>query len=201
MKFIFGTAIISMVVFASSCGDSSTSDTGAMNDSTTVKTDEIRTDQVTTTSSVEVPVEVKTSFETKNPKATNVTWKNYEPVSHIEWDLTDWPLMEANDYYVTYDMDGMTYHSWYDDKYNWIATTNTMTDHAGLPAAVNKVLNSQFAGYTIENIDKENDKNREAYEIDLVKGEDKMTVLIDVNGNIMKKKGRVDGEKIKIKNV
>jgi len=70
-----------------------------------------------------------------------------------------------------------------------------------LPDAVNKTLESQFPGYTITNVNKENDKNRTAYEIKMEKGEDKMKALIDQNGNVMKKKGKENGEKIKEKNV
>jgi len=48
-------------------------------------------------------------------------------------------------------------------------------------------------------VDKENDKNRTVYEVDLEKGSDKMKVHFDENGKAVKAKGRVGGEKVKSK--
>ena len=87
----------------------------------------------------------------------------------------------------------------YDDKNNWVGTVSRVSDYKNLPEAVNNRIASDFAGYTITSVDKENDKDRTAYEIDLTKGDDKMTVLIAENGKVLKKKGTVNGEKTKEK--
>ncbi|HEX5652585.1 MAG TPA: hypothetical protein VFX58_05895, partial [Chitinophagaceae bacterium] len=65
-----------------SCGENSTtesttSDTTTTYDSTTANV----TSPVTT--SVEVPEATRTSFQTRYPNATNVTWRRYEPVNSI----------------------------------------------------------------------------------------------------------------------
>lgn len=74
-----------------------------------------------------------------------------------------------------------------------------MKDHSKLPAAVNNAIQSQFADYKIVEVDKEHDKDRTTYEVDLEKGEDKMKVHFDENGKVVKKKGKVNGEKTKEK--
>jgi hypothetical protein len=150
---------------------------------------------------VEVPAATRTHFETKYPKASNVTWTHYYPATlPIDWDLAGWPAMDTSDYVANFNMDGSDYWTWYDASGDWIGTV-TPVDNSGLPAPVSATVKSQFAGYTIKSIDKENDKNRTAYEIQLENGNDKMKALIDENGKLMKKKGKVGGEKIKEKPV
>lgn len=184
-------------IILSSCGESSTDntadkDTVSNNSMTTTTTSEGRT-------TVVVPEKTKTSFETKYPNATNTVWTKYEPVEKIEWTWYEWPAMDTNDYVVTYQWDGSNYWTWYDEQGEWIGTVTNITDFSSLPAAVTKTLNSQFDGFTITEVDKENDKNRTAYEIDLEKGTDKMKVLIDEMGTVMKKKGTMNGVEVKEK--
>ena len=64
---------------------------------------------------------------------------------------------------------------------------------------MNKTIQAQYPGYTIVSVDKENDKNRTAYEVELSKGDDKAKVLIAENGNVLKKKAVTAGEKTKDK--
>jgi hypothetical protein len=149
---------------------------------------------------VEVPAATKTTFETKYPGASDVTWTNYnEPYSTIDWELAGWPAMDANDYVVAYDWNGADYYTWYDQDGNWVGTTSVISDYSTLPSGVNNTLKSKFNGYTVVSADKENDKNREAYELELEKGADKLKVLIATDGTVLKKKGSVDGEKVKEK--
>lgn len=143
-----------------------------------------------TTTTIEVPATARTSFETKYPAATNVEWKRYNEPVPVEWELTDWPRLDTGDYVVLFDYDGYDYYSWYDESGNWISSSYTMPDHSQLPAAVNNAIKSQFAGYTIVEVDKEIDKNRSAYEVELQKGDDKMKVLFAENGDVIKKKSR-----------
>lgn len=199
MKLGLTLGVVTMVLFASSCGESST--TEATNNDTMTTTEMKDATPMADNTSIEVPVEVKTEFEKKYPTVTNVKWRNYEPVNTFDWEWAGWPMMESSDYAVNFNMDGHDHWAWYDRNNNWIGTVSSFNDVAGLPAAVNKTLQTQFAGYNVDNIDKENDKNRTAYELDLTKGEDKLKVLIDENGNVMKKKGMVDGEKMKEKNM
>ena len=57
-----------------------------------------------------------------------------------------------------------------------------------LPDAVNMTLNKEYPDYTITEIDKENDKNIEVYEIDLEKGESKVKVKVSPDGTVVKRK-------------
>jgi hypothetical protein len=152
-----------------------------------------------TPATVEAPATARTSFETKYPNATNVKWDRYTPADKSTLDPADWNYnLDANDYVVTFDWEGAPYYAWYDDG-NWVHASTRVSDHSKLPASVNDVIRNKFAGYTIVEVDKEHDKDRTTYEVDLEKGEDKMKVHFDENGKIVKQKGKVDGEKTKTK--
>jgi hypothetical protein len=182
-----------------SCGNNSTADTTTTDTSTQVTNNTETSTPVNTSTTIVVPEATKTTFTTKYPNATNVTWNRYQPVDYIEWDWSGWPTLDTSDYVVSYNWDGTEYWSWYDENNNWIGTVSPVKDHASLPAAVNKTVQAQFPGYTIVNVDKENDKNRTAYEIELEKGTDKAKVLIAENGSVLKKKTMTDGQKTKEK--
>jgi hypothetical protein len=200
MRFSKWLAVAVCAAITTSCGENSTKER-TDSDTSTVSTRTDVNDPVNTgtTTSINVPEPTRTAFSTKYPNATNVTWRKYEPNSNIEWDWAGWPVMDTNDYAVSYTWDGSEYWTWYDENNNWIGTVSTVTDHSSLPAAVNKTVQSQYPGYTIVSVDKENDKNRTAYEIDLSKGDDKAKVLIAENGSVLKKKSMTDGQKTKEK--
>ena len=176
-------------VITTSCGENSTTQTKTDADSTTVSTPSANVNEpVNTGTSIDVPEPTRTAFTTKYPNATNVTWRKYEPVNTIEWDWAGWPKLDTGDYAVTYTLDGSEYWAWYDENNNWIGSISPVTDHASLPAAVNKTVQAQFPGYTITSVDKENDKNRTAYEIELNKGDAKAKLLVAEDGTVLKKK-------------
>jgi hypothetical protein len=190
-------AIAISSVFAASCGNNSTNDS-AKNDTLPASNNTGNTPADPTTMIV-VPDATQTSFKEKYPTASNVTWNRYEPVSTIDWEWSGWPAMDTQDYVAQFSWDGADYWAWYDENNNWIGTISTVTDYAGLPAAVNDAVKKNFDGYTITSVNKENDKNRTAYEIKLSKGDDKLVALIGEDGKVWKKKGKVDGEKVKEK--
>lgn len=194
-------AVALCAAITTSCGENSTKETTDTDTTTTVGTSTETNASVNTSTSIDVPEPTRTAFTTKYPNATNVTWRKYEPVNTIEWDWAGWPVLDTGDYAVSYTWDGSEYWTWYDENNNWIGTVSTVTDHASLPAAVNKTVQTQFPGYTIVSIDKENDKNRTAYEIELSKGDDKAKLLVAENGSVLKKKSVTDGEKSKEKNI
>lgn len=191
-----GIALATMIVFATSCGESSTKTDTA---DTLIVDNKINDPApVPATITLVVPEAVKTTFKTKYPTATNESWSNYEPVEAFDWDWTGWPTIDTSDYMVRFNQDGSEYWTWYNDG-EWVGTVSPVTDFAGLPAAVNKTIQSTFADYTIVSVDKENDKNRTAYEVELEKGSDKAKALIAENGKILKKKTTIGGEKTKEK--
>lgn len=178
------------------CNNDGTADAKKDSSSTTEK---MTTDNTRTTTNVEIPATTRTTFETKYPQATNVTWRYYDPNGvPIDWAWSGWPSLDTGDYMASFNMDGGNYWVWYDDQGQWVGTVTTVQP-SSLPAAVTATINSQFPGATIVSVDKENDKNRTAYEIDLENGSDKMTLLIDENGKVMKKKGTIGGTKTKEK--
>ena len=185
------------VAIMSSCGNNTASEQTTKD--STASASASNTDN-TSAKSVDVPPATRSNFESKYPNASNVTWTYYsEPYSAIDWEWTSWPVADDKDYLVRYNWEGLDYYSWYDENGDWIGTTSVITNYSNLPAAVNSRLNKDFNGYSVTAVDKENDKNREAYEIDLEKGTDKAKVLIAADGTVLKKKGTIDGEKVKEK--
>jgi hypothetical protein len=189
-----------------SCNNSTDGDKTQVKDTTAMTTTEnntVHTKKIKSGKAVEVMPVIQTKFTEKYPEAKEVEWTKYDdamaPID-IDWDLSGWKPLDTSIYTATYVIDTTDYWSWFTPSGDWIATVSTIPSN-GLPDAVNKTLESQFPGYTITNVNKENDKNRTAYEIKMEKGEDKMKALIDQNGNVMKKKGKENGEKIKEKNV
>ncbi|HYC29265.1 MAG TPA: PepSY-like domain-containing protein [Chitinophagaceae bacterium] len=196
-KFLVLAAALSFGIMAcndnASTADEATKDSGAANTSSTESTP-------VDNNPVDVPPATKTSFEAKYPGASNVRWSHYEPAAdRSTLDPADWNYkLDTSDYEVMFNWNGDDYYAWYDDG-DWIRATTTMKDHSKLPAAVNDAIKAQYAGYEITEVDKENDKDRTTYEVDLKKGDDKLKVHFDENGKVVKEKGKVNGEKIKAK--
>ncbi len=131
---------------------------------------------------VDVPAPVKTTFTTKYPKVTKAEWLSYEPSDWDEW------TVDRKYYFVKYDDMGTEYYNWYDSDGNWVKSSTKITGDPKLPDAVNKTINEKFPGYTIAEIDKENDKDRDMYEVELHNGDKKAKLKILMNGEIFKQK-------------
>ncbi len=152
------------------------------------------------------PANISASFNTRYPKASNVKWYQYNSTTiPIEWDLTGWPALSDRDFAVMYDMDSVNYYAWYDAQGNWVGSTNQMKDFAGLPAPVVKMLSAKYAGYTISDVHTETYKDLSAYQVELKRGNDKVKMVVDPNGNVLKQKtktvdanGNETKEKIKM---
>jgi hypothetical protein len=186
MKLRFQLLALAGFAFFASCGNSSDNKTG---EDTTVTSTTTTTTDNTSVANIEVPVTTKTSFETKYPQASSVRWGYHRPdMSFIEWDWSGWPVVDTSDYIANFSWEGNDYWAWYDANGEWIGTVNRISDPTTLPAAVNTAIKAQYKDYTVISVDRENDKNRTAYEIQLESGADKLKVLVDENGKIMKKK-------------
>lgn len=190
MMLVTGLALGAIACNDASTGSEATKDSSTV---TTTNTDNTRVD-------LDVPAPARTSFETKYPNASNVKWSRYQPEDRSAMEPSDWNYnLDSNDYVVMFNWDNADYYAWYDDG-NWVRTSSRMADHSKLPAAVNDAIRKQFSGYEIVEVDKENDKDRTAYEVDLKKGEeDKLKITFAEDGTVLKKKGKVDGEKVKEK--
>ena len=184
MQFLPATAFA--IVALIGCKENKTTETTVTTDSvTTPITDVAKGADNTNTVAVDasqVPDTVRTSFERKYVNASKVNWMEYEPTDYDDLQ------MDQKYYYVTYYSDGADYTSWYDNRGEWVKTSTRIEGDPNLPDAVNKTINAQYEGYTIVEIDKENDKNRELYEIELKNGEKKAKLKILPNGQIVKRK-------------
>jgi hypothetical protein len=203
-KIMFPFAVLAITA-TTSCNNSADADKTQVKDTmvTSTASNDTHSKRVRTGKVVEVMPVIQTRFTEKYPTAKEVEWTKYEAEMQpldIDWDLTGWAPLDTTVYTANYMMDNTDYWSWYTASGDWIATVASIPSN-GLPEAVNKTLQSEFAGYTITSVNKENDKNRTAYEIKMEKGEDKMKALIDESGNVMKKKGKENGVKVKEKNV
>ena len=194
MKLIKNIAIVAAAgLFAVGCNNQKDNDTVLVKDSTTVvKTDAsaaIKTDDFdmtkgksTVVMEADVPAPVKTTFTTKYPKVTKAEWLSYEPTEWDEW------TVDKKYYFVKYNDRGTEYYNWYDNDGKWVKSSTKVTGDPKLPDAVNKTINEKFPGYTIDEIDKENDNDRDMYEVKLVNGDKKAKLKILMNGEIFKQK-------------
>jgi Putative beta-lactamase-inhibitor-like, PepSY-like len=139
-----------------------------------------------------VPASIQSNFTTQYPGATDVVWAPYDVNTvPIDWDLTDWTTLGPKDYSVAYTLNGKRYYSWYDANGDWIGSSYEMTDYNnGLPAAVNTTISNKYAGYTIDKAHQIMWKDRTAYDLKLKNGDNKMKVLIDSDGNVLKEKAK-----------
>jgi hypothetical protein len=201
-----GNCILAIGTFAiiASCknaGDKteSTNDSTATPNTTTTNTYSNTTSHNAKVAS-NVPANLKTTFASKYPSASNVNWYYYEPSTiPIEWEWSGWPSLDTSDYVANFNTNGSDYWVWYDDGGSWVGTVSTISDYSSLPSPINSIIQSQYSGYNIVSVDKENDKNRTAYEIQMENGGNKVKLLVDENGKIMKRKENINGEKTKEK--
>ncbi|HMJ47010.1 MAG TPA: PepSY-like domain-containing protein [Ferruginibacter sp.] len=175
-----------VVFMATGCGDNKKETTVTTTDSaapvTTVAKMAVTEGKSIVITDKDVPDSVSLIFRKKYPTAQKVVWMKYEPVESDEL------VMDDSYYYVRFNSDGSDYTTWYNNRGEWVKTSTRIPNTSGLPDAVNNTITTQFPGYEIVEIDKENDKNRDMYEIELKKGDDKVKLKILPNGEIYKRK-------------
>lgn len=137
-----------------------------------------------------VPSGIQTSFIAQYPNAKNVVWAPFEQVTvPIDLEMSGWNTIDAGDYVARFDMDGLKYYAWYDANGEWIGTAYSVSDVSALPQAVRNVLNTKYSSYSVVSIQREEEKDQKAYEIKLKRtDDDKIKLLIDENGAILKEK-------------
>lgn len=139
---------------------------------------------------VNVPAGTQTAFATQYPNATNIVWGNYDSLAiiPIDWEMAGWAPLDANDYIVQFNLDNENYYAWYDSDGNWVGSTYNLKDHTKLPLPVHAAIKTKYADYTITEVETEMAKGKTAYEVELKKDADKVKLLIDAEGNILKEK-------------
>ena len=137
------------------------------------------------------PDRIQTIFLSQYPSANYITWNRYNAnmPTILDWEFAGWPATDENDYTVRFTLDTFNYHAWYDGSGDWIGSAYVLRAAKALPDAVNHTLKAQFGAYNFDGAVREFKKDDEAYEIKLKNGEaNKLKVLIDENGNILKQK-------------
>jgi hypothetical protein len=166
-----------VVVLASSCG-STTTTTSATSESARA--------------AVVSPPMTQTEFLLKYPTATNIEWSRYDQVPVIvDWELTGWPDLTPNDYVVAYTMDGRRYYGYYDVNGEWVGSTYVVSDFASLPSGIRNLLTSKYPGFTMTSVNTVIWKDHDAYQIELKNETNKVKMLVDMNGNILKEKTKM----------
>ena len=90
---------------------------------------------------------------------------------------------------MRFTLDTFNYHAWYDAGGDWIGSAYPIKAAKPLPEAINNTLKAQFDGYSFDGAVREFWKDEEAYEIKIKNGDaNKMKILMDANGNILKQK-------------
>lgn len=145
-----------------------------------------------TAGSFSVPSPYQSAFSTRYPTASNVQWSRYNSTDvPIDWELTDWAKLDNNDYVVRYNVGSEPHYAWYDSEGNWVGTSATMKNASGLPPAINTMLATKYKGYTISSANTEHWKDRTAYQVEMKNATTKVKLLVDANGNVIKKKTEV----------
>jgi hypothetical protein len=139
---------------------------------------------------VVAPDGTQQTFITQYPNGTNAVWSYYSPNTVIlnDWELLGWRTLDANDYVVRFDMDGENYYAWYDADGTWIGTAYVVNDYTKLPAQIHSSITTNYPGYTISTVNRNFQNDRKAYEVTLKNSENKVVLLMDNDGNILKYK-------------
>ncbi|PNW27512.1 PepSY-like domain-containing protein [Formosa algae] len=116
------------------------------------------------------PKKVTYAFELKFPKAKKVKW---EKENDTEWEVEF--KMNKTEYSANFLEDG-----------TWTETEHEVNKR-DIPAIVKSSLLSNFPGFKIEEAEISESKNGTVYEFEIEKDKEEIEVVIDVNGNIVKK--------------
>jgi hypothetical protein len=139
------------------------------------------------------PTVITSNFSTQYPGATNITWSSFDSrTAPVDWELNGWPALTSNDYMVTFDQYGNRYNAWYDASGNWVGSTSAVSNFGMLPGRITQMITNQYQGYTIESAHREMWKGNAAYEIKLRNYDNKLKLLVDENGTVLKQKEKVD---------
>jgi hypothetical protein len=171
MKLKIMSLVAAAGIFMASCGTTykSTSDNAAYN--------------------VNVPTNIRSNFAIAYPDATSVVWNTYDANNiPIDWELAGWNTLGKDAYAVTFNMGNDQYYGWYDANGNLIGTATVVTDYTKVPSVVTSMLHDKYAGYTIDWVGREIVGSKTNYEVKLSQGDNKINLLVDSNGNVVKEK-------------
>lgn len=184
-------SLAAAVALMASCSTPQPATTGTTTTTTTDATGTTTQTSTSTNAALSVPAGIQTSFTARYPTASAVTWSTYDVNTvPVDWELTGWTVMDNSDYVARFRMDDQDYYALYDANGDWIGSYYVVSNNNSLPAAVNSLITSRFNGYTISKVQREFWGDKNAYEIKLVNGENKVKLLVDENGTILKQKNK-----------
>lgn len=129
-----------------------------------------------------VPDTIKTSFAAKYPAAKDTKWEQYTAAEDDQLETG------KTYYYVTFYNPSDYMSVWYDDQWMPVRTKTRVKGDSRLPDAVNRMLNEKYPGYKMEEVDKENDKNMDMYELKFMHNGNKVKMHVLPNGTIYSRK-------------
>lgn len=136
---------------------------------------------------VTVPSGIQANFAAQYPDATNIVWNSYDANNvPIDWQMTEWSALDADDFVVTFNVGSNQYYGWYDNTGRLVGSAYAITDYSTLPYSVNRLLTDKYKDYTIESAQREMSGTQTAYEVKLKSGDNKVKLLVDSNGNVLK---------------
>lgn len=148
--------------------------------------------RATDVSGVVVSADLQRTFDDQYPTATNIVWSNYDSRVEVlnDWEMSGWPVLDASDYVVSFDLNSDKYYAWYDKDGAWVGTAYVVNDYTKLPTSVHSTINTQFPSYQITKVNREFKRDGMAYEIVLKNNDTKVVLLVDGDGNILKQKSK-----------
>ncbi|TSA33850.1 MAG: hypothetical protein D4R64_13385 [Porphyromonadaceae bacterium] len=138
----------------------------------------------------EVPEVAKKAFATKFTEAKSVKWSSES----------------ATEFEAEFKLNGKEMSANFNKKGEWLET-EVSVEKADLPAAVLKTIESQFAGYKLDEIASVETPGMKAFEVSLAKEKEEIEVTIDPKGKVIKKTdakeeeeedAEVEGKEIKV---
>lgn len=131
----------------------------------------------------EVPDDIIVLAEKKYPENTKVVYTVERVPNKSDTDTT-----YVYHYYFDYDENDKHYHYAYDNTGNEVLVEKEYPKIAGLPDAISKTLAENYPGFSVVEMDKENDKDMDMFELELHKGEEKKKVKILMDGTLYQEK-------------
>ena len=136
---------------------------------------------------VTVPSGIQANFAAQYPDATNIVWNSYDANNvPVDWTLTDRTALDKDDFVVTFNVGNNQYYGWYDANGRLVGSAYAITDYSMLPYSVNSMLQDKYKDYTIESAQREISGTQTAYEVKLKSGDNKVKLLVDSKGNVLK---------------
>ena len=124
-----------------------------------------------------VPEKVKTAFSEKFPDAQKVNWEQEE---ENEWEAEF--KMDDKEYSANFTSDGI----WKETEYE--------IEKSDLPKVVMTTLETEFAGYNIDEVEISEIPEGKFYEVEIVNDDDEIEVTLTPDGRIVEKEIKKEEE-------